>query len=987
MKKSQFLKVSAAPFALSLALISAPAFAQDAEVAAQAEETADAGGDIVVTGSLIRNPNLQSSSPVNVTTADEVELLQSNLAEEILREIPGAVPSIGSAVNNGNGGASFVNLRNLGSNRNLVLLDGQRIVTAGLGGQVDLNNIPLALVERMDVLTGGASTTYGADAVSGVVNFVTKRDFAGVEATAGYQVTDRGDGNVFRADLTIGANFDDGRGNAVLSLGYQEADAVYQGARGFGRNQINSFSGISAGGSPTSVPTTVVLADGSELQANATGTALVTPYQDFNFNPYNIFQTPFKRYNIYGSARYEVTDNIEVYGRALFSKNTVSTIIAPSGIFGEALNITANNPYLTDTLRNQLCAGAGIANCTGNTVIPLTEVYRRSVEIGPRVSDYTTTVFDYMGGVRVGLTDGIKLDVSANYGESENNQLQSGYVLKSRVQQALLAGNTATCNNTANGCVPLNLFGPEGSITPAMAAFLNGKSTILTKTDLTQVRGVIAGDAGFSSPWASNPISFAVGAEYRDYGLSRIPDNLSAVPGELGGAGGAVPPVEGGYDVYEFFGEVIVPLVEDKAFFNKLSLEAGIRNSHYTVDAVGSPKFSATTWKVGANWEPVDSLMLRGNYQRAVRAPNIGELFTPVSTGLDNYAIDPCAGSSVQTLANGDANKAYNAGLAVGQNLRNICLGQGAPAAVIDGVAGILQPAAGQVNVTGGGNPNLKPEKANTYTFGLVFRPDFVPGLSATVDYYNITVNDAITAAVPGDIMGACFNNITATSATSIECTGIRRAPGTGRLSGSSATTPGLPQPLTNLGRLKTDGIDFTVNYRTDLGFAGLDIGVAGNWTNSSRFRASSSSLDRECIGQYSVNCASIQPEWSWNQRTTLKFDGVDVSLLWRHISGVKYEEILARRPFDGTVTGTGPEVGNSYNFGKIKAYDWFDLTTRFDVTDNFGLTLTVQNIFDKRPPVVGATVGSTSFNSGNTYPSTYDVLGRRFGIQGKLKF
>lgn len=984
MKKSQFFKASAAPLALSLALVSAPAFAQDAAAEAEAANTDDA---IVVTGTLIRNPNLQSSSPVNVTTADDVELLQSNVAEEILREIPGTVPSIGSAVNNGNGGASFVNLRGLGSNRNLVLLDGQRLVPAGLGGQVDLNNIPLALVERMDVLTGGASTTYGADAVSGVVNFVTKRDFAGLEATAGYQVTDRGDGNVFRTDVTVGANFDDGRGNAVLSLGYQEADAVYQGARGFSRNQINSFTGGSAGGSPTAVPTSVVLPDGSYLQSNATGTALVDPYADFNFNPYNIFQTPFKRYNIFGSARYEVTDNVEVYSRAMFSKNTVSTIVAPSGIFGEALSIPANNPYLTDTIRSQLCTAAGITDCTGSTAIPLTEVYRRSVEIGPRISDFTTTMFDYMGGVRVGLTDGIDFDLSANYGESENNQLQSGYVLRSRVQQALNASNTATCTNTANGCVPLNLFGPEGSITPQMAAFLNGRSTILTKTDLTQVRGVFSGDFGFSIPSASNPISFAAGAEYRDYGLERIPDNLSAVPGELGGAGGAVPPVKGGYDVYEFFGEVVAPIVEDKPFFNKLSLEAGFRNSHYTVDAAGSPKFSATTWKVGANWEPVDSLMLRGNYQRAVRAPNIGELFTPVSTGLDNYAIDPCAGSSVQTLAGGAANAAYNAGLVAGQNLRNICLGQGAPAAVIDSAAGILQPAAGQVNVTGGGNPNLKPEKANTYTFGLVFRPDFVPGLSATVDYYNITINDAITAAVPDDIMGACFGNISATSATSVECTSIRRAPGTGRLSGSSATTPGLPQPLTNRGRLKTDGIDFTVNYRTDLGFAGLDIGVAGNWTNSSRFRASESSIDRECVGYYSVNCASIQPEWSWNQRTTLKFDGVDVSLLWRHISSTEYEPILTRRPFEGTITGRGPEVGNSYNFGKIKAYDWFDLTTRFDVTDNFGLTLTVQNLFDKRPPVTGATVGSTSYNSGNTYPSTYDVLGRRYGVQAKITF
>jgi hypothetical protein len=218
------LKLGVAPLVLSIALVSAPAFAQDA-----AEEGATDNSEIVVTGSLVRNPNLTTSSPVNVTSADEIQLRQSNVAEDILRDVPGVAANVGSSVNNGNGGASFVDLRGLGPNRNIVLLDSQRIVPANLNGNVDLNNIPLALVERVDVLTGGASTTYGADAVSGVVNFITKRDFAGVDLSVGQQLTERGDGNIFRADLTIGANFDDGRGNAVLSIGYQQADPVYFG--------------------------------------------------------------------------------------------------------------------------------------------------------------------------------------------------------------------------------------------------------------------------------------------------------------------------------------------------------------------------------------------------------------------------------------------------------------------------------------------------------------------------------------------------------------------------------------------------------------------------------------------------------------------------------------------------------------------------------------------------------------------------------------
>ena len=247
MRKYSNLKASVAPMVLGLAMVSTPAFAQDQEAAETAESV------IVVTGSRISNPNLELSSPVGVVTSEELELRQTNTAEQFLRELPSAIPSTGSAVNNGNGGSSFVNLRGIGSQRNLVLLDGRRFVPADTTGRVDLNSIPLAVIERTDVLTGGATTTYGADAISGVVNFITKRDFAGVEINLSEQITEEGDGNVFRADMTIGANFDDGRGNVVLSVGYQDQDPVYQGDRSFGENNISSYTG-NAGGSSNAIP-------------------------------------------------------------------------------------------------------------------------------------------------------------------------------------------------------------------------------------------------------------------------------------------------------------------------------------------------------------------------------------------------------------------------------------------------------------------------------------------------------------------------------------------------------------------------------------------------------------------------------------------------------------------------------------------------------------------------------------------------------------
>jgi outer membrane receptor protein involved in Fe transport len=952
---------------IGTSLAASSAYAQDTAEAEAAEDTT-----IVVTGSLIRNPNLESSSPITVVGAEEVRLRQTNTAEQILRELPGVVPNLGSNVNNGAGaGGARVDLRGLGPNRNIVLLDGQRITPSNFSGIVDLNNIPLALVERVDVLVGGASTTYGADAVSGVVNFVTRRDFAGLDATFSQQLSERGDGNVFRADVAIGANFDDGRGNAVLAVGYQEADPIYFGDRSTGTFTINSANGIASGDSFTSVPTGFSFEE--DYQLNAAGTALVPFYNAFNFNPYNVYTIPFKRYNIFGSARYEVSDKIEVYTRGLFSKNTIQSIIAPSGVFGTGgLTVPARNPYLNATIRNQLCTFNGIAlgpTCDDNSAIPLGSVYRRTVELGPRISTFQTTIFDYTLGFRYNISDRVQLDVYGSYGESENTETRTGYVANSRVQQALNATSTTACTNTANACVPLNLFGPQGAITPEQGAFIGGISSSTTNiATLAQAHAVLSGDFGATLPWASEPIGFAVGGEYREYTAERRPDNLAQVPGELGGAGGAVLPLRGGFNTYEAFAELIAPVVSDKPFFNSLTLEGGLRYAKYTVDTTNSPSFSATTYKVGVNWEPVDSVKFRGNYQRAVRAPNIGELFAPVVTGLTNLRVDPCAGAAPLTNA----------------NLRAVCIAQGAPATSI----GVIQnPSAGQANATGGGNPNIRPEKATTYTFGVILQPsDVIEGLVVTLDYYNIEVSDAITAATPGDIIQACFGTLTSASATSSACTDIRRNRTNGRLSGTStAANPilGLPQPLTNNGRIKTDGVDLTMAYKTDLGFAQLALNFTGNYTLNSRFAASPSSVERECAGLFSVNCGfssgSLVPEFTWNQRTTLSFEGVDISLLWRHISAMQYEgqasDFVARgftaanrNLFNGVITGRGALVGRRINLNRIPAYDYFDLTARIDLSEKAELTFGVQNLFDKQPPIVGSSAGSTAFNGGNTF-------------------
>jgi outer membrane receptor protein involved in Fe transport len=985
--KRQALFGSSALVAVAL-LASQPAFAQ--EKTAADEKAADE--EIVVTGTLIKNPNLVSSQPVTVTTSDVIQLRASNVAEEVLRDIPGIVPSIGSAVNNGNGGASYVNLRGLGSNRNLVLLDGNRLAPSELAGRVDLNNIPLALVERVDALTGAAVTTYGADAITGVVNFVTKRSFTGVELNTSYGITELGDGNYFRTDLTIGGDFDGGKGNAVVSVGYQKSDPVYQGDRGFSSDNIDSTTGL-AGGSGTSVPfrlsglrpidpatglpstnPAVANVNGQFDPANGFGRALYAP---FNFNPYNIFQTPFERFNIFAQARYEVSDAVEFYSRAMFSKNTVQTIIAPSGLFGSSVTINLNNPFLPAGIRSQICAGnigtttnyiprftaaecAAAATATGPSD-PNYRTYtgalaRRTTEFGPRISNYQTTFFDYQAGLRGAVNSHINWDVSAAYGQSENIQTTQGYVLISKARNTLLANNTTTCISTDPGCVPVNWFGPGGTINPAAASYVTGSATIVNTTSLGQVRGLLSGDLGFATPWGADPISFALGAEYRNY-VAKQRSDQTAKSGDLGGFGGAPQDISGSYDVKEVYGELIVPVVQDKPLFENLTLEGGARYSSYKVNATPKRSFDAFTWKVGGSWTPVQGIKLRGNYSRAVRAPNIGELFAPVQSGLTSLSIDPCSG-------NRPVNNA---------TLRAVCLLQGAPTSSI---GSIENPTAAQAQSQQGGNPGLKPEKADTWTVGIVAQPSFIPGLAVTLDYFRISVRDAVSSPSAQNVIDLCFGSAPGYSLASVNnpaCarSQIGRNALTGGLDGEAAVTPGLNLPLSNLGYLKTSGVDLTLAYSRDIGFAKLGVTANGTWTIDNKFRATPVSAIIECVTVISPTCGSLQPRFQSQVRTTLSFKPADISLLWRHMSSFAAD----------------PAVGALPAFSRIRPYEYFDFTTRFHIIDNITLTATVANLFDQKPPYVGSTIGSTAFNSGNTYPSTYDALGRRYTVQLGVRF
>jgi outer membrane receptor protein involved in Fe transport len=440
--------------------------------------------------------------------------------------------------------------------------------------------------------------------------------------------------------------------------------------------------------------------------------------------------------------------------------------------------------------------------------------------------------------------------------------------------------------------------------------------------------------------------------------------------------------VNGGYSVKEVYGEIIAPLLQDKPFFENLTLEAGARYSAYEVNAAGNPSFDAFTWKAGGTWEVTPGFKLRGNYSRAVRAPNIGELFSPVSRTLTNLSIDPCAGTLNPAAVDAANGLLLNPALS-NANLRAVCLAQGMTAAQYGFTP---NPAAGQANNYTGGSTSLQPETATTWTLGTVIQPAFAPGLAITIDYYNIRVKDAITAPLPGDAINACFSNLTAASATSPACLAIFRNPDTGSFDGEAF---GLPALSSNLGRLRTDGIDVTLNYSTDLGFAKLGVVGNFNYTFNSEFQATPTSVNRECVGFYSPNCSftgSIQPKWQSSLRTTLGFDSFDVSLLWRHIDSVRQEPLHAAPPTAAN-NFQGENSPFFSRFQRIRAYDYFDLTGRFNVLDNVTVLLTVANLFNVAPPLVGNAAGTTAFNSGNTFPSTYDALGRRYTLQVNVRF
>lgn len=986
---------------------------------ATAQETAGPSSDdiVVVTGTRITTPGVESSSQISSVGESEIDLLLQPEVEKIIRLLPMTVPGDGGNVNNGTEGAATVNLRGLGAKRNLILLNGQRLTPYNYDGEVDTQVIPTAMLERIDIITGGASATYGSDAMSGAINFVTKRDFQGIDFDSQYSVTDEGDGQIYNSALTVGANTPDGSGNVVASINWAKREGIQGGARPLGRLGIVSEDGsgyqqylngqaptppadplcqgenaVAAGGSGTTTPTRVSIFGMGALGQVRTDNTIGANCSVFNFNPYNYYQTPQERFGGTAEGFYTINENFEPYVRASFSQTNVTQQVAPSGIFSSDFWTPLGNPFISAQQRAFVIAAAetgrtggtlladgtldGDGNNVGNwrdldgsgTVTAADDLRlaygRRTTEFGPRSTSYDNSWFQLVTGLRGEIVENWDYNFSFSHGESRQSQLSQGYANLANLVHAINAVSTTTCRSGPSTCVPINLWAAPGGITPEMAQFSSASATELQEYTQNIAQLLVSGYLeGIKSPWADLSPSVSLGVEYREENGGTTPDEcLKLAPTScLGGAGGYVLPIEGGFSAYEYFGEAIIPLVRDQPFIEQLDVELGYRYADY------DPSGGTDSWKYGLSWAPIEGLRFRAMQQRAVRAPNVGEIAAPQVTELDSAFQDPC---SIANVANIDA------------VLRARCISTGMTNAQVGVVGDIV---SGQINVFNGTDLNapVTPETADTTTFGLVWTPDvsswfggMITAPQLTVDYYDIRIEDYIEGPPPQDVLDACY-----VQGDAAQCDNIIRVGGSLVLDGS-----GVQTFTQNLDYIQAEGIEIGAAFGVDLGGLGsVDVSFNANHFLSQEFHSFDVLNVVECVGQYSASCGSNfgtpTPETRWIQRATwnLPFmnNAFQIGYLWRHTSEVTSGYVLDDNP--ATVTFGA--------FQTIPDYDWLDVVGTWQINDAMRLSAGVTNITGEDPPVVGNEAADVANNSLNTFPSSYDALGSVYTIGLNVRF
>ena len=954
--------------------------------------------EITVTGSRIKKKDFTSNAPVATVGFEQIELTGTVNTESLLNTLPQAVPGLDRTSNNPGNGTATVNLRGLGSNRTLVLINGVRVVPTGSGGSVDINMVPNALIENIEVLTGGASAVYGSDAVAGVVNFILKDDFEGVNLNAGWEKTEEGDAGVYSADITLGANVADGRGNVTFNMAWTQRDDLFQGDRDFAffaqfddlSDPDNPFlydggssgipgAAIFAGGLGTYSPDSFgVTFDAVNGQGDIRPFITTGDNRDFyNYAPVNYIQLPQERYQATAMGTFDVSEKVTVYGRAHFTSSDVPQQLAPTPIF-QTTNFTIDgNPFMTANTITQLSGnntdlvGVGVreaqiiddtdpdnpicTNCifdSGGSTDPAdfdttalidedgngiadegrALLRRRLLEVGPRIAKSRFTSYQVQVGMRGDINESWSWDA---YYQSGNNG-QRGNVSRGRFNQALLldpddptqCADTST-NGATVGCSPMNIWG-EGNISEDAAAFLRTavESSLNYDQDIFAIN--FTGDTGtFELP--GGPIGLAAGFELIEEDFQFDPSQDLA-SGNIAGFNGS-PRVAGRRDVESFYVEAYLPIISGVTGIEQLDLELAFRTSDY--DTTGSVE----AYKAAFSWAPVESFRLRGGYNRAVRAPSIGELFAPQGENFPS-ATDPCS-------ANGAPDAATTA----------ICVGTGVPANVVGTPA--INLAAGQVRAITGGNPDLTEEEADTYTFGFVWQPDMIEGLSLSIDYFDIEIEDYVTEFGGGasNVLDTCYNQ-PAGGIGSPFCEIINRRP--------DGTIDFVSLTSANVASQTLVGFDILGSYDFDVWGGDMRINYVGTITDEAEFTPFPGGTVDDCAGAFGQTiCGEPLPEYKHRATANWSNEQWTAMLSWRYV---------------GEVDDDDPDT--NYTVENIDGENYFDFAGTYRFNDNYSLTLGIDNLLDEDPPILG-----DNQEQANTYPATYDVFGRTYFLRGSVDF
>jgi len=940
----------------------------------------DAGADvleeIIVTGSrLRRSRDLVAVSPVQTIDFDVIRSSGNVTLESTLNKYPQLKPDVTSTTNQSSStGVLTANLRGMGAVRTLVLVNGKRFVPGDVTGLTDLANIPDMLIDRVEIVTGGASAVYGSDAIAGAVNFILKDDFEGAQIRYQAGETTRGDGGHQKIDLMIGANSEDGRGNVTLLGSYTTRTPTYFADRDWAAIPLLADgNGVLQPFNVTTIPGAliqVVSSDFDKIQgvdlSNSNGScpgpiqgikfgdgsvpsAFCRPTDGYNFADPNYLLRPLKRMQLTALGNFNINENIEAYSQLTYTNNDNSYQMAADATYpttpGQERGTMlipglTTNPLYSLGLRQFFGDNAAYFDSDGDGVYTVKNIGWQIEELGPRKVDAITDAYSVMGGLRGDIVIGgnetsWSWDTFYQFARSNvtiNRQNRLSQVNLALGLDVVVVDGVPECRVKLLNCIPVSMFGTD-ALTEDMVAYLKvigGRQDQFTR----QMSGATATGTIIDLP--AGPLDSAFGIEFRREEFSTIPNSISA-SGQLGGRGNPPTTNHGDFNLFEVFGEIRVPLLANHPLAEILAVEAAVRYSDYST--IGD----VATWKTSLDWKINEWSRVRGGYSKAIRAPNLYELFSVRTSKYEGATSDPCVESLNPTAAQ-----------------KEMCVKQGVPSADVDSL-----PERGVgIGVLSGGNPDLYEEEAETLTVGIVVTPVNIPGFSISLDYFDIQVDDSITQISAANLLNQCFSTLVFESPA---CQSIHRT--------SSGFIDYVEASMINVSTRNANGVDLSILYSYELPAqynASLDLTFVATKQFEESVTLAAGEPSVECAGFYGSVCSSdrarIMPDFSAFLRADLEFLGgkAKAGAQFNILGGLDLHPQAFR-----------------INYDHLDPRVIIDVSGSYDVTDTIQVYGGVNNLGDKMPPLIGLRAGGDM----GTNVQTFDPLGRRFYLGATVGF